>query len=166
MAGQPYRYRGQDFSLLRDKGRFVLPAPFRKTIKESSASRPVICLDKHNRWPCLIAFGLSRADDFDDLLLKEQAEAERHDRAFDWETRETQLNSFREVPFDESGRFVLPTYLAELAEIREQIFFQGAGPVIQLWSPDKLAGMGPDWINQQAACRQLAAEALAKGAKA
>jgi MraZ protein len=165
MASQPYQYRGQDFSLLRDKGRFVLPAPFRRTVRESSANRPVLCLVKHHRWPCLIGFGLSRADSFGELLDQEQADAERKGADFDRELRETQLNSFREVPFDDSGRFVLPAYLAELGAIDSRIFFQGAGPVVQLWSPDRLAAMGEGWENAQAACRHLAAEALAKDSK-
>lgn len=150
---------------MRDKGRFVLPSQFRKTVKESSANRPILCLDKHNRWPCLIGFGLSREDTFDDLLDREQAEADKKGVEFDREQRETQLSSFREVPFDDSGRFVLPVYLAELARIESQIFFQGAGQVVQLWSPDELAKMGDEWENQKAACRQLASEALAKAAK-
>ena len=165
MASQPYQYSGQEFSLLRDKGRFVLPALFRKTIKESSANRMVLCIDSHHRWPCLIGFGLSRAETFADLLTREERDAERKGADFDWELRQTQLNSFRQVPFDDSGRFVLPSYLAELAGIEDQIFFQGGGEVVQLWSPARLAAMGQGWENPQAACRYLAAEALAKGGK-
>jgi len=165
MASAPFQYRGQDFSLLRDKGRFVLPARFRKTIKDSSGGRPVICLLRHNRWPCLSGFGLSFADGFDALLDREQAEADRKGLDYDRELRETQLNSVIEVPFDDSGRFVLPGYLAELGKIDDQLYFQGAGPMLQLWSPAELAGMGAGWENQQAACRQLAGEALAKGGK-
>jgi len=165
MASQPYQFSGQDFSLLRDKGRFVLPALFRKTVKESSENRPIFCIDSHHRWPCLIGFGLSRARTFDELLDREEREAERKGIEFDRDLRETQLNSFRQVPFDDSGRFVLPTFLAELGHIDDQIFFQGAGQVVQLWSPARLAEMGTGWENPQAACRQLAAEVLAKGGK-
>ena len=165
MASQPFKYRGQDFSLLRDKGRFVLPAQFRKTVKESSANRPVLCIAKHNRWPCLIGFGKSLEDSFDDILDREELQAEKRGQEFDRELRETQLSSFKEVPFDDSGRFVLPVYLAGLAGIDDQIYLQGAGDVVQLWAPARLFAMGEGWENQQAACRQLAADALAKGAK-
>ncbi|MCX7864303.1 MAG: division/cell wall cluster transcriptional repressor MraZ [Novosphingobium sp.] len=165
MASQPYQYSGQDFSLLRDKGRFVLPAQFRKTVRESSGNRPILCIDTHPRWPCLIGFGLSRLETFEALLDREERDAERKGLDFDRELRTTQLHSFKQVPFDDSGRFVLPTYLAELRGIEDQIFFQGAGDVIQLWSPAKLAGMGDGWENPKAACRQLAAEALAKGGR-
>jgi MraZ protein len=165
MASQPYQYSGQDFSLLRDKGRFVLPAQFRKIVKASSDNRPIFCIDTHHRWPCLIGFGLSRVQTFEGLLEREQRDAERKADEFDWELRVTQLNSFSRVPFDDSGRFVLPAFLAELCHIEDQIFVQGGGAVVQLWSPAKLAEMGAGWENPQAACRQLAAEALAKGGK-
>lgn len=165
MASQPFKFRGQDFSLLRDKGRFVLPAPFRRTVKESSANRPIFCISQHNRWPCLIGFGKSLEGSFDDILDREEAQADKRGEDFDRELRETQLSSFKEVPFDDSGRFVLPAYLAGLAEIEDQIFFQGSGDVVQLWSPAQLAAMGQGWENPQAACRQLAADALAKGVK-
>ena len=165
MASMPYQYRGQDFSLLRDKGRFVLPSRFRKTIKDSSGGRPVLCLLHHNRWPCISGFGLSVADNFGELLDREEAQAERKGADYDRELRATQLNSVIEIPFDDSGRFVLPGYLAELGAIDDQIYFQGAGEMLQLWSPAELARMGPGWENPQAACRQLAAEAVARGGK-
>jgi MraZ protein len=165
MASQPYQYSGQDFSLMRDKGRFVLPAAFRKIVKESSDGRSIICIDTHPRWPCLIGFGLSRTESFGEVLDREERDADKKGIDFDRELRITQLNSFKQVTFDDSGRFVLPTYLSELRGIEDRIFFQGGGDVIQLWSPDRLAGMGEGWENPKAACRQLAAEALAKGGK-
>jgi MraZ protein len=165
MASQPYQYSGQDFSLMRDKGRFVLPASFRKIVKESSDNRPVLCVDTHPRWPCLIGFGLSRTESFGDVLDREERDADKRGVDFDRELRITQLNSFKQVTFDDSGRFVLPSYLSELRGIEDRIFFQGGGDVIQLWSPDRLAGMGEGWENPKAACRQLASETLAKGGK-
>jgi MraZ protein len=165
MAAQPYQYSGQDFSLLRDKGRFVLPAMFRKVVKESSENRSIFCIDTHPEWPCLVGFGLSRAKTFDDLLVAEEARAERTGKDFNWELRKTQLNSFRQVPFDDSGRFVMPPHLAELRGIEDQIFFQGGGDVVQMWSPARLAEMGEGWENPQAACRYFVAEALAKGSR-
>lgn len=162
MASQPYNYDGTGFSLLRDKGRFVLPAPFRKTVKESSGDKPTLCLDKHDRWPCLIGFGLSRKDGFDAQLDREEDLAAKRGQDFDRELRGLQLNGFARAPFDESGRFVLPDYLGELAKVEDQLYFQGAGPFFVIFSPAQLATMGQGWEGAQAACRQLAAEAAGK----
>lgn len=162
MASQPYNYDGTGFSLLRDKGRFVLPAQFRKTVKDSSGDKPLLCIDKHDRWPCLIGFGLSRKDGFEALLDREDDLAARRGEDFDRELRGVQLNGFARIPFDDSGRFVLPDYLAELAAVEDQLYFQGAGQFFVIFSPANLTTMGKGWEGAQAACRQLAAEAAGK----
>jgi MraZ protein len=159
MASQPFRYSGQGFSLQRDKGRFVLPAIFRKTVRESSVGG-VLCIAKHDRWKCLVAFGKSLADGFDDLLDREASVAAAAGREFDRELRSMQLNNFVEVPFDESGRFVLPSFLGERAGISEQIYFQGAGDRMTLFAPDELYKMGAGFEGFQDACRDAQADAL------
>src|SRR4051812_41147067 len=73
MASQPYSYNGTGFSLLRDKGRFVLPPQFRKTVRDSSGDKPTLCIDKHDRWTCLIGFGLSRQHGFEAQIEREEA---------------------------------------------------------------------------------------------
>jgi MraZ protein len=162
MASQPYSYNGTGFSLLRDKGRFVLPPQFRKTVRDSSGDKPTLCIDKHDRWTCLIGFGLSRQHGFEAQLDREEASAAQRGHDFDRELRSVQLNGFAQLPFDDSGRFVLPEYLAELAKVEDQLYFQGAGQFFVIWSPSELAKMGQGWDGAQAACRQLVAEAAGK----
>lgn len=162
MASQPYSYNGTGFSLLRDKGRFVLPPQFRKTVRDSSGDKAVLCLDKHDRWTCLIGFGLSRKDGFEAQLDREEDLAAKRGQDFDRELRGVQLNGFAQIPFDDSGRFVLPDYLAELAQVEDQLYFQGAGQFFVIFSPAELAKMGQGWEGAQAACRQLVVEAMGK----
>jgi MraZ protein len=157
-AKQPYSYSGQGFSLLRDKGRFVLPPLFRKTVKESSGDKAVLCLAKHDRWKCLTGFGLSRRDDFEVLLDREEDLAVRNGKPFDRDMRSMQLYGFFEIPFDGSGRFVMPDHLASLAGIEGKLYFQGAGAFFMIWSPDELAKMGEGWEGAQAACANLAGD--------
>jgi MraZ protein len=167
MAGsRPYTYRGQDFSLQRDKKRFVLPNLFRGTVRESSGGQQTLCLAKHDRWACLIGFGLSRVEEFPDLLDREQQLAAQMGKDFDYDLRSFQLYGFFEIPFDGSGRFVLPEHVATIANIDRQIYFQGAGQFFTLWSPEELAKMGAGWEAAQAACANLAAKETAKARKA
>ncbi len=137
----------------------MLPAAFRKTARESSDG-PVLCIAKHDRWNCLVAFGRSLADGFEDLLDREEAAAAKANRDFDRELRSMQLNNFVEVPFDDSGRFVLPSFLGERAGIVEQIYFQGAGDRMFLFAPDELNKMGAGFEGFQDACRDMQADAL------
>ena len=157
-------YSGQAYSPAGDKGRFVLPPLFRKAVKESSGSR-ILCLTKHDRWNCLVGFGLSRKMEFEDQLDREEERALRLGREFDRDTRASQLNGFAEIPFDDSGRFVMPDYLRGLGEVQDGLYFQGGGRFFTCWNPAELDCMGDDWAAAKAACAALVAEAEAKAKK-
>lgn len=165
VAGQPYIYSGQGFSLLRDKNRFVLPAAFRSTVKESSGGKAVLFLAKHDRWECLVGYGQSRIADFDQQIQDEEDRAVRAGRDYDAEKRAMDLYNYTDVPFDGSGRFVLPEVLGTLGSVSDQLYFHGAGRFFTLWNPDSLYAMDDTWRAAQVACRNLAARELAKAAQ-
>jgi MraZ protein len=137
----------------------VLPPQFRKTVRESGDGARVLCLGKHERWKCLTGFGLSRKQDLAAQLDREETLAIQLGKEFDRDLRAMQLYGFSEVPFDDSGRFVIPDHLLTLAGIDDSLFFQAAGGFFTLWNPDELARMGAGWEGAQAACANLAAEA-------
>ena len=157
-------YSGQAFSPAGDKNRFVLPPAFRKAVKESSRGK-TLCLTKHDRWNCLVGFGLSRKEEFEQQLDREEEMAFKFGRDFDRETRSSQLNGCSELSFDDSGRFIMPDFLRELADIKDGLYFQGGGRFFTIWNPAELARMGDDWAAAKAACAALVAEAKAKGGK-
>lgn len=163
MAVLAISYTGQGFSPKGDKGRFVLPPQFRKAVKESGAGDKVLCIGKHDRWGCLTGFGLSRKNELEAQLDREEDRAIQAGRPFDRDLRAIQLNSFAEVPFDDSGRFLIPDYLMEIARIGDSLYFQGAGSFFTIWNPEELAKMGEGWEGPKAACVGLAAEAATKG---
>lgn len=155
-------FSGQAYSPIGDKGRFVLPPLFRKALKESSDGR-VLCLSKHAQWNCLVGFGLSRKGELEAQLDREERIAIETGRDFDRDTRAAQLFGFVEIPFDDSGRFVMPDYLAALGKVGDGLFFQGGGRFFTIWNPIELARMGDEWAGAKAACEHLIAEARAKG---
>lgn len=158
-------YSGQGFSLKGEKGRFVLPPAFRKQVAESSDEK-TLCLAKHERWTCLTGFGLSRRAELELQIEREEDRAIRTGRDFDVDLRRIQLFGFSEIPFDASGRLVMPDHLAGLGGLESGVFFQGAGSFFTLWNPEELYRMGEGWEGAQAACRALEGEALARGKKA
>ncbi len=161
MEGQGISYSGQGFSLRGEKGRFVLPPQFRKSVRESSDGNRTLCLAKHERWNCLTGFGLSRKDAFTTQIDREEMLAIQRGQDFDRDLRKIQLFGFTEVPFDDSGRFVLPEHLLDLGRVGEGLFFQGAGDFFALWNPAEITQMGTGWEGAQAACAMLCAEASA-----
>ena len=164
VADKPNGYSGQGFSLRGEKNRLALPAAFRKAVTDSSGGERVLCLAKHERWKCLTGFGLSRSQTFESYLDREEERATRLGRDFDRDLRSMQLWGFEQVPFDASGRFVLPDHLTELGNLRDEVFFHGAGEFFTLWSTEQLYAMGEGWEGPQAACRKLAGD-VAKGRK-
>ena len=154
-------YSGQAYSPAGAKSRFVLPPLFRKAVKESSGGR-ILCLAKHDRWNCLIGFGLSRKDELEAQLDREEERAIRLAQDFDRDLRAMQLFGFVELPFDDSGRFVMPDHLRTLGRVEDGLYFQGAGRFFTIWNPEELAHMGSEWESAQAACANLVAESGAK----
>jgi MraZ protein len=155
------RYNGQGFSLRGEKDRFVLPPDFRKALKESGEGRKELCLQLHADLPCLVAFGLSREHELDAQLDREEDNALRRGEPFDRQLRSSQLFGFLKVPFDDSGRFVLPPRFVKGASIAEQLYFQGAGADFLIFNPDELAKLGDDWRHAKLACEDLAQQAAA-----
>jgi MraZ protein len=163
---KPISFNGQGFSLLGEKGRFVLPPDFRKSVRDSGLGERVLCLAKHPRWKCLIAFGLGRVSEFEAELDREERIALDRGHDFDRDLRSAQLYGFARVPFDDSGRFVLPDRFFKLGGLADAAFFQGGGKQFTIWNPAELAAMGPGWEDAQAACEELAAQTRnAKGRK-
>ena len=158
-AGKPIAYSGQGFSLLGEKGRFVLPPDFRKAVRDSGLGERVLCIAKHPRWKCLTGFGLSRVAEFENELDREERVALERGQDFDRDLRAQQLYGFARVPFDDSGRFILPERFFKLGGLTEAAFFQGGGKQFTIWSPEELAKMGGGWEDAQEACLDLAQQA-------
>ncbi|WP_162935644.1 division/cell wall cluster transcriptional repressor MraZ [Tsuneonella amylolytica] len=160
MASAPFNgFSGQAFSPAGDKGRFVLPPLFRKAVKASSDGDKILCLDKHARFDCLVGFGLSRMDELEAQLDREE---QRGGDEFDRDVRAQQLFGFTQVSFDDSGRFVLPDHLRQLGHIEDAMFFQGGGRQFTIWNPAELMRMDDAWAAAKAACTQFLAEGKAK----
>ena len=110
-----------------------------------------------------MGFGLSRKEELEDQLDREEERMLRLGRDFDRDLRAMQLFGFVELPFDDSGRFVMPDHLRTLGRVESGLYFQGAGRFFTIWNPDELAQMGSEWESAQAACANLVADAASKG---
>lgn len=154
MASKIVRFNGFYFSPAGDKSRFVVPPAFRKKLIEASHGDRVLCVKKDPKQNCLNAFGTSREDALSEQLERDARRAEDRGDEFDYLTRSQQLFGYVDIKFDESGRFVLPKFLANLADIDTGIAFVGNGPELSLWNPDELFKMGPAWNATQQAIRE------------
>ena len=55
----------------------MLPPAFRKAVKDSSGGNRTLCLAAHDRFDCLIGFGLSRTEKLNAQLEREEERAIR-----------------------------------------------------------------------------------------
>lgn len=163
VAQAAHIYSGQGLSLQGDKGRFVLPPQLRKQVREASEGVKTLCIAKHPSWPCLTAFGTSRVNEFAAMLDREEELAARAGRDFDRDMRSQQLFAFAEVPFDDSGRFLIPDHMVDLGEIEDQIYFQGAGGFIMMWNPAELAKMDDGFAMAKKTCTAMLASGKGRG---
>jgi MraZ protein len=149
-------------TLLGDKDRFVVPSYFRKIVRASSDDKGIICLAKHDRWDCLVGFGLSREAELEEQLNREEDAALRLGREYDRELKSNLLFGFERIPFDNSGRFTRPDYLRADGQIEDKLFFRGAGRSFTVWNPAVLEEQGDDWNPVKSSCAGLVKEAEAK----
>ena len=156
-TGGTIRYSGPGFSLLGDKSRFVLPPKFRKMLKDSNGGSKTLYIDKHPFFPCLIGFG----EPYQAMLEAEVGSdsADARTRAM----RQMQFFAFDDVPFDDSGRFVMPRHMMDLVGISDAVYFHGNGPMFSMWDPQTLLGLdGEHLVTAQAHCASLLAASKAR----
>ena len=159
MADKPVRYNGKGFSLRAEKNRLAMPASLRKDVIASSGGERRLCVARHHKWTCLIGFGLSRIETFDDFLDSEQRRMTELGNDFDRDALSMSLYGYEELPFDASGRFVLIDDLAEMGNLRDEVFFHGAGEFFTMWNPEELFAMGPQFDAAKISCRRMQADA-------
>ena len=164
MTGKSCKFSGYGFSLRGEKNRFVLPPSFRNKIHDASGER-VLCLVKHEAYRCLVGFGTNYTEELEERFEREEANAFDKGIEFDSIARRMELFAFEEMPFDNSGRFILPEHLVKVAGLSDSFCVVGAGKIFTLWAPEELYKMGDRLAAMQEACRSLEAEARAKGKK-
>lgn len=162
-------YSGQAYSPAGDKGRYVLPPDFRNGIKLASGGVKTLCIARHHRWKegwkCLVGFGVNYEAELEAELALERELAATARKEIDIDRRRMSLFSFRKVPFDDSGRFVMPEALRKRAGIEDGIYLNGMGTHFTIWAPQVLKSLGEDFEDIWMDCEDAMAEADAKSRK-
>ncbi|WP_415642135.1 MraZ C-terminal domain-containing protein [Sphingomonas antarctica] len=66
-----------------------------------------------------------------------------------------------ELPFDSSGRFIIPPFFREEAGLTDLAFFLGRGDHFAIWNPQRVLDSGKDAIVQRAVRSLLAQRGIA-----
>ena len=129
-------FQGSALNAVDAKGRVSVPAFLRGVVERRGDARSIV-LAKHQSFPCLSAYDPAYAAlmhaKLERLLEKEETNAKAQ-----LEYQQRNLMAFaatEEVPYDSSGRIVLPPMMRRNGKIEELALFLGAGETFQIWNP-------------------------------
>jgi MraZ protein len=129
-------FQGSALNAVDAKGRLSVPAFVRSVIERRSDSRAIV-VGAHEVAPCLTAYGRNYARNlWTDLERRRLAEEERGGTLDDHYARARRMFGMTEdVPYDTSGRIVLPPMMRRKGRIEELALFVGIGGVVEIWNP-------------------------------
>lgn len=134
-------FQGSALNGVDAKGRVSVPAFLRTVIERRGDSRTIV-LAKHEIYPCLSAYDPAYAalkhQKIERLLEKNEQQADAQ-LAYN----QSNLLAFaisEEVPYDSTGRILLPTMMRRKGGIAELALFLGVGETFQIWNPNTLLG--------------------------
>ena len=129
-------FQGSALNAVDAKGRVSVPAFLRSVIERRGDARTIV-LAKHEAFPALSAYDPAYAAlkhaKLERLLEKEETNP---DAQLEYEQRNLMaFAASEEVPYDSSGRIVLPPMMRRKGQIDELALFLGAGETFQVWNP-------------------------------
>ena len=133
------RYQGHGIGLVDDKGRVAIPSALRATL-QANAPRPdgkdggTIVIGPHEASECLVAYDPAFVEVRAGQLDAHEAQFTGADGSYDYNIQRRAMAG-EAVPFDGSGRFIMPAFPRFHANIGAHAFFYGANNRIEIWDP-------------------------------
>ena len=130
-------FQGSALNAVDAKGRVSVPAFLRTVIERRGDSRTIV-LAKHEHFAALAAYdpayaGMKHAK-LERLLEKDELNP---DAAIEYQQRNLMaFAASEEVPYDSSGRIVLPPMMRRKGGIADLALFLGTGETFQIWNPN------------------------------
>jgi MraZ protein len=129
-------FQGSALNAVDAKGRVSVPAFLRSVMERRGEARTIV-LAKHELFPALSAYDPAYAA-LKYQKLERLAEKAETEGGSDIEYARRALMAFgatEEVPYDSSGRILLPPMMRSKGGIGELALFIGAGETFQIWDP-------------------------------
>ena len=129
-------FQGSALNAVDAKGRVSVPAFLRQVIERRGDARTIV-LAKHEQFPALSAYDPAYAAQkhlkLERLLEKEETSPDA-ELAYQRRTMMA-FGASEEVPYDTSGRIVLPPMMRRKGGIEDLALFIGAGETFHIWNP-------------------------------
>lgn len=129
-------FQGSALNAVDAKGRVSVPAFLRTVIERRGDSRTIV-LAKHEQFDALSAYDPAYAalkhEKLERLLEKQETDPKAQ-----LEYQQRNLMAFaasEEVPYDSSGRILMPPMMRRKGGIQDLALFLGTGETFQIWNP-------------------------------
>ena len=129
-------FQGSALNAVDAKGRVSVPAFLRAVIERRGDARTIV-LAKHDAFPALSAYDPAYAA-LKHSKIERLLEKQETDPAADLDYARRTMMAFgatEEVPYDSSGRVVLPPMMRRKGQIEDVALFIGVGETFQIWNP-------------------------------
>lgn len=144
-------FRGSALNAVDAKGRLSVPAFIRQKVERRSDEK-LLVLSLHAEFQCLVGYDANYS-----AVIQEKSEkrlGESPDALAELDLQASLFAGTVDVPYDPSGRIILPPRLKRRADIADLALFVGMGGEFQVWNPQiALKSKSP-------ALRELAADLL------
>lgn len=129
-------FQGSALNAVDAKGRLSVPAFVRAVIERRSEARAIV-VGAHEVSPCLTAYGRGYARKlYEDMERRRLADEDKGGGLEDHYARARRMFGMTEdVPYDTSGRIILPPMMRRKGQIEDLALFVGVGGVVEIWNP-------------------------------
>ena len=129
-------FQGSALNAVDAKGRVSVPAFLRSVVERRGDARTIV-LAKHESFPCLSAYDPAYAAlkhaKLERLFEKQEGASEA---ALEYQQRNLMaFAATEEVPYDSSGRVLLPPMMRQKGQVEDLALFLGVGETFQIWNP-------------------------------
>lgn len=129
-------FQGSAVNAVDAKGRVSVPAFLRSVIEKRGDARTIV-LAKHKLFPSLDAYDPAFAARRHEKLERKAEKVETQEGS-ELDAMMANMMAFgatEEVPYDKTGRIVLPPMMRRKGKIEDLALFIGVGETFQIWNP-------------------------------
>ena len=129
-------FQGSALNAVDAKGRLSVPAFVRSVIERRSDARAII-VGAHEVSPCLTGYSRAHSQElYAELERRRLAGEEKGAAVEEHYARARRLFGMTEdVPYDSSGRIILPPMMRRKGKIEDLALFVGVGGIVEIWNP-------------------------------
>lgn len=147
-------FNGSALNAVDGKGRLSIPAFIRGVVERRSDAKAII-IGAHEVDPCLTAYdrGFARNLHIENERRRLLEEAQTGGDSSHYRRARRTFGLTEDVPYDPSGRIILPPMMRRKGQIEDLALFVGVGGTFEIWNPWLALEQGDEDLRELAAYR-------------